>query len=154
MSGWRSDSAPSPIDNRTNNRTERPERVSDRPDVIQQSIPVPFYKIGWIVGKRGSYINQLCRKSGATIVISDSESREYGTTWKYVMISGSGREVDRAKKLLHIRLERFVPRTPQEVEAMQATKGADEEMSTSESADETTTAVAAVPTEHEQQRQG
>ena len=66
--------------------------------------------MGWIIGKRGTYINQLSQKSGATITISDSTSKEYGTVWKYVQITGSGRAVDRAKKLLHIRLERLEPR--------------------------------------------
>lgn len=79
-------------------------------DRISQSLPVPEYKMGWIIGKRGSYINQLAKKSGASISISDSTSKEYGTVWKYVQITGSGRAVDRAKKLLHIRLERLEPR--------------------------------------------
>lgn len=97
------------------NSTKLPRSSFERPDLIEQAIPIPFYKIGWIVGKKGSYINQLCRKSGATVTVSESESREYGTTWKYVMVHGTGREVDRAKKLLHIRLDRYVPRTDQEV---------------------------------------
>jgi len=79
-------------------------------DMISQSLPIPEYKMGWIIGKRGSYINQLAKKAGASITISDSTSREYGTVWKYVQITGSGRAVDRAKKLLHIRLERLEPR--------------------------------------------
>lgn len=78
---------------------------------ITQSLPVPEYKMGWIVGKRGSYINQLSKKSGAHITISESTSKEYGTVWKYVQITGTGRAVDRAKKLLHIRLERLEPRS-------------------------------------------
>ena len=78
--------------------------------IITQSLPIPEYKMGWIIGKRGTYINQLAKKSGATITISDSKSKEYGTVWKYVQITGSGRAVDRAKKLLHIRLERLEPR--------------------------------------------
>ena len=79
-------------------------------DIISQSMPIPEYKMGWIIGKRGSYINQLAKKASASIIISDSTSREYGTVWKYVQITGSGRAVDRAKKLLHIRLERLEPR--------------------------------------------
>lgn len=77
---------------------------------ISQSLPIPEYKMGWVIGKRGSYINQLQIKSGASITISDSVSREYGNVWKYIQISGSGRAVDRAKKLLHIRLERLEPK--------------------------------------------
>ena len=78
---------------------------------ITQSLPIPEYKMGWIVGKGGSYINQLSRKSGAALTISESTSKEYGFVWKYVQIKGTGRAVDRAKKLLHIRLERLEPRS-------------------------------------------
>jgi predicted PilT family ATPase len=77
---------------------------------IHQSIPVPDYKIGWIIGKQGSYINQMIKKSGASITISESTSQEFGRVWRYVHIKGGGRAVDRAKKLLHIRLERLEPR--------------------------------------------
>ena len=93
------------------------ETIPTRPDEISRSLPIPEYKIGWIIGKRGSYINQLAKKSGASISISDSSSKEYGTVWKYVQIRGSGRAVDRAKKLLHIRLERLEPRPVEEGEA-------------------------------------
>lgn len=79
--------------------------------IITQSLPVPEYKMGWIVGKKGSYINQLSKKSGAHFSISESTSTEFGTVWKYVQISGTGRAIDRAKKLLHIRLERLEPRS-------------------------------------------
>ena len=81
-----------------------------KPEEITQSLPIPDHKMGWIVGKKGSYITQLCRKSGAAISISESTSKEYGIVWKYVQITGTGRAVDRAKKLLHIRLERLEPR--------------------------------------------
>ena len=89
---------------------KRSEMKGSNDDVITQSLPIPEYKMGWIIGKRGTYINQLAKKSGASITISDSKSKEYGTVWKYVQITGSGRAVDRAKKLLHIRLERLEPR--------------------------------------------
>jgi predicted PilT family ATPase len=104
--------------------------ASRHPEEITQSLPIPEHKMGWIVGKKGSYITQLCRKSGAHITISESTSREYGMVWKYVcscvsilllllfhlflfilvfqvQITGNGRAVDRAKKLLHIRLDRL-----------------------------------------------
>lgn len=101
---------------------------NSRPDVIQQAIPIPFYKVGWVVGRQGSYITQLCRKSGATITISDTESREFGTTWKYVMMYGTGREIDRAKKLLHIRLERYIAKTPLEMEAAKSIIDSDHDL--------------------------
>lgn len=56
----------------------------------------------------------MIKKSGAAISISESSSQEYGRVWRYVHIKGGGRAVDRAKKLLHIRLERLEPRAVQE----------------------------------------
>ena len=56
--------------------------------IITQSLPIPEYEMGWIIGKNGTYINQLSKKSGASITISDSKSMEFGTVWKYVQISG------------------------------------------------------------------
>jgi len=82
---------------------------------IHQSIPIPEHKMGWIIGKQGSYINQMSKKSHASITISESTSREFGRIWRYVHIKGGGRAVDKAKKLLHIRLERLEPRDPEEV---------------------------------------
>ena len=75
--------------------------------VYQQSIPIPANKVAWIIGKHGSYVKQLQQKSGATIVVSTTTSKEYGRVWRYVQITGTGRALDRAKKLLHIRLERL-----------------------------------------------
>ena len=64
-------------------------------------------KVAWIIGKHGSYVKQLQQKSGATIVVSTTTSKEYGRVWRYVQITGTGRALDRAKKLLHIRMERL-----------------------------------------------
>lgn len=94
---------------------ETPHLQEQKVTLVSQSLPIPEYKIGWIIGKRGSYVLQLCEKSGAAITISDSTSKEYGTVWKYVQITGTGRAVDKAKKLLHIRLERLVPRPIEDV---------------------------------------
>lgn len=78
--------------------------------MINQSLPIPEHKMGWMIGKSGSYLNQLCFKSGAFVSVSESSSKEYGRVWKYIQIKGSGRAVDKAKKLIHIRLERLEPR--------------------------------------------
>lgn len=56
-------------------------------EVVTQGLPIPEYKMGWIIGKKGTYINQLAKKSGANITVSDSKSKEYGTVWKYVQIT-------------------------------------------------------------------
>ena len=56
----------------------------------------------------------MIKKSNASITISESTSQEFGRVWRYVHIKGGGRAVDKAKKLLHIRLERLEPRDPTE----------------------------------------
>ena len=79
-------------------------------EYVTQALPIPAYKIAWIIGKKGSYIKQLGKKSGANITVSDSTSKEYGTVWKYLQLNGTSRSIDRAKKLIHIRMERFEAR--------------------------------------------
>ena len=54
---------------------------------ISQSLPIPEYEIGLIIGKREKYIKQLSEKSGATITISDCTSKELGAVWRYVQIT-------------------------------------------------------------------
>ena len=66
--------------------------------------------LGWASASLGRQVNQMIKKSGASITISESTSQEFGRIWRYVHIKGGGRAVDRAKKLLHIRLERLEPR--------------------------------------------
>ena len=51
--------------------------------------------------KRGSYIKLLEKKSCALISISETTTFEHDIMWKFVHLSGSGRAVDKAKKLLH-----------------------------------------------------
>ena len=86
---------PSNRNDRRDNRyqQQREQREQQREDtstlIITQSLPIPEYKMGWITGKNGTYINQLSKKSGASITISDSKSMEFGTVWKYVQISGT-----------------------------------------------------------------
>ena len=91
--------------------------MSSAPEEIYQSLPLPEYKVGWIIGKRGSYIKQLEKKSSALISISETTTFEHDIMWKFVHISGSGRAVDKAKKLLHIRMERYDPNAPRSAES-------------------------------------
>lgn len=70
-------------------------------------MPVPGERIGWIIGKSGAYIQSLEKRSGCRISVSDVPSKEYGRSWNYVQLSGSTRSVDKAKKLLILRLETF-----------------------------------------------
>jgi hypothetical protein len=63
--------------------------------------------MGWIIGKAGVNITALSTKSGANISVSDSTNTEFGMKWNYIQITGTGRTVDRAKKLILLRLERL-----------------------------------------------
>ena len=84
----------------------------ERPSEIYQSMPIPKGRVGWIIGKQGAYIQQLEKKSGCAISVSDSPSKEYGREWNYVQLQGTTRAVDKAKKLIYLRLESF-PSTPE-----------------------------------------
>ena len=82
--------------------TEDPESI-----IITQGLPIPQHKIAWIVGKRGSYIRQLEKKSGAAVRVSDDTSTEFGHVWKYLMMRGTCAALSRCKKLIQIRLDRI-----------------------------------------------
>lgn len=89
---------------------EKPQH--SRPEEFSQSVPVPIDKIGWLIGKNGTHINYLTHKSGASISVSDTQFQEFGRTWKYIQLTGSGRSIDRAKKLIHLRFESMEPLGP------------------------------------------
>lgn len=114
----------------------------DRPVEVNQSMPIPADRVGWIIGKQGVYIQvprgsipavcappfsrvqkltthllvfHLClcfhqglsQRSGCAISVSDSPSKEFGREWNYIHLQGTTRNVDRAKKLIYMRLEQF-----------------------------------------------
>ena len=82
--------------------------IAERPDiVITQGLPIPEHKIGWIIGKRGSYVKQLEEKSGCSLRISDDTSTEYGIIWRYVMMRGTGLALMKCKQLIQLRLEKL-----------------------------------------------
>merc|ERR1712157_459042 len=91
--------------NRTTNKGARPpkERLAE----IFQSLPIPKGRVGWIIGKQGFSIQGLETKSGCAISVSDSPSREFGQEWSYIQLQGTTRAVDRAKKLIYLRLDSF-----------------------------------------------
>ena len=56
---------------------------------------------GFIIGKGGRNIDQIEKASGAKLSVSDRNGPEsFGKEWVYVQVSGTGGNVDRAKKLL------------------------------------------------------
>jgi|TARA_B100000795_G_scaffold183285_1_gene138962 hypothetical protein len=85
-----------------NQEEEQQEEVeSTRPAILRQGFPVPAELIGFIIGKGGANIQQIERASSARLSTKDDNGpQSFEREWVYVTISGSGREVDRAKKLL------------------------------------------------------
>jgi hypothetical protein len=79
----------------------------EKPGEVYQSMPIPADRVGWIIGKQGVYIQGLSQRSGCAITVSDSLSKDFGREWNYIHLQGTGRNVDRAKKLIYMRLEQF-----------------------------------------------
>jgi len=75
--------------------------------VQTQSMPIPAEKVGWVMGKKGDHINQMQKQSECTLRLQDNEWRDYGRTWKYITITGTGRQIDKARKLIYLSLEKF-----------------------------------------------
>jgi hypothetical protein len=88
-------------------RQKGPRQHKERLAEIFQSLPIPKGRVGWIIGKQGFNIQGLESKSGCAISVSDSPSREFGQEWSYIQLQGTTRAVDRAKKLIYLRLESF-----------------------------------------------
>merc|ERR1719506_2389825 len=76
---------------------------------MTQSVPIPANSVGWVMGKGGSNINLMQKQSGCVLRLQDNEWQDFGRKWKYLQLKGSGRNVDRAKKLIYLSLEKFNP---------------------------------------------
>ena len=74
-----------------------------------QSVPIPANAVGWVMGKGGTHINAMQKQSGCTLRLQDNVWKDFGREWKYISLKGSGRNVDKAKKLIYLSLEKFNP---------------------------------------------
>ena len=54
------------------------EGGGEKPVEVNQSMPIPADRVGWIIGKQGVYIQGLSQRSGCAISVSDSPSKEFG----------------------------------------------------------------------------
>mmetsp|Transcript_9191 Transcript_9191/g.23592 ORF Transcript_9191/g.23592 Transcript_9191/m.23592 type:complete len:153 (+) Transcript_9191:127-585(+) len=90
-----------------NHRHTHPRTNNNKLTEIYQSMPIPADRVGWIIGKQGAYIHNLEKWSGCSISVSDSPSREFNHEWNYVQLQGTTRSVDKAKKLIYLRLMSF-----------------------------------------------
>merc|ERR1711865_997221 len=83
-----------------------PDREKEKV-VTTQSMPIPAEKVGWVMGKKGDHINQMQKQSECTLRLQDNEWRDYGRIWKYITLTGTGRQIDMARKLIYLSLEKF-----------------------------------------------
>ena len=75
------------------------------PDIITQTLPCPAPLLGFIIGKRGHAIKSMQDASGATFHINDRERvSDYNVEYVYIRLRGLPHQVDRAKRLVMLRL--------------------------------------------------
>ena len=83
------------------NQAQAQRQQHERPAVLRQGFPIPAELIGFVIGKGGTNIQQIERASSARLSTKeDNGPQSFEREWVYITITGSGREVDRAKKLL------------------------------------------------------
>ena len=83
----------------------------DAPRVMTQGFPVPADLIGFIIGKKGSNIANIEKASGAKLSVSDrSGPPSFNREWLHIQLSGTGNQIDRAKKLLIINIQEATQR--------------------------------------------
>ena len=75
----------------------------ERPREMTQGFPVPKAIIGFIIGKKGANIGNIEKASGAKLSVSDRTGpQSFKRDWIHIQLSGTGNQIDRAKKLLII----------------------------------------------------
>jgi uncharacterized membrane protein YgcG len=83
------------------NEQQQQQQRSERPAVLRQGFPIPAELIGFVIGKDGKNIQQIEKASSARLSTKEENGQQtFERDWVYVTVAGSGREVDRAKKLL------------------------------------------------------
>ena len=77
------------------------------------SIPIPQYKIGWLIGKNGYSINYICSKTDTDIIIADDVLTKFGGDWKIITVRGSWKGINNALMLIYMRLDEYfdIPKT-------------------------------------------
>ena len=72
------------------------------------SIPIPQYKIGWLIGKNGYSINYIRSKTDTDIVIADDVITKFGNNWKIITVRGSWKGINNALMLIYMRLDEYI----------------------------------------------
>ncbi|KAI9348444.1 poly-binding protein 4 [Zopfochytrium polystomum] len=71
-------------------------------DVQSRTLSVPIDMVGCIIGKGGSFINNIRRHSNARLHIAEPES---GSSERVVTITGTAQSIDKALQMIHDQLE-------------------------------------------------
>ena len=74
---------------------------------INDVLPIPNVNVGWVKGKKNSYLNQLSMKTNTRIYFKSGTSLNFGRCWRYLVIEGIPKNVMNAKKLIHLRLDKL-----------------------------------------------
>lgn len=64
---------------------------------ISQTLPVPKYLVGYLVGREGKTLKGIMKGSSTRIYIQENER---DPEWSYAHVQGSARAVNRGKKIL------------------------------------------------------
>tara|TARA_A100001015_G_scaffold274640_1_gene331196 strand:+ start:63 stop:491 length:429 start_codon:yes stop_codon:yes gene_type:complete len=86
----------------------------NRKEIKREVIPIPEMKVGWIIGKNGCYLKYLRSRTKTSIYFHDNATEEYGISWKYMSVEGLSRNIDKVKKIVHIRLEKLQLKKPED----------------------------------------
>ena len=79
--------------------------------ILKQVFTVPTDIIGFIIGKKGANISNIEKATGAKLSVSDRKGpKSFNRDWSYIQLSGTGNQVDRAKKLLIINIQEATTR--------------------------------------------
>ena len=74
---------------------------------IKQSVPIPSFYLGRIIGKGGSNLKRIKEKYNVKIKISENDDTSYGTKWKHAYLEGKANDIDRVKKILTLQMIQF-----------------------------------------------
>ena len=74
---------------------------------IKQSVPIPSFYLGRIIGKGGSNLKRIKEKYNVKIKISENYDKSYGTEWKHAYLEGKANDIDRVKKILTLQMIQF-----------------------------------------------
>ena len=83
------------------------------PDIITQTLPCPAPVLGFMIGRNGHAIKAMQDASGASFLINDNDRvADYNIQYVYMRLKGTPAQVDRAKRLVMLRMYRLAEAAP------------------------------------------